>query len=70
MKIFACTIICFLAVASGLKVYEQYPHLTGFSQKRSIMNVMAQVEAVLNNNGPMDAITRILGEFENEIRQE
>jgi len=34
------------------------------------MNIMAQVEAQLKNGGPMDAITRILDEFENEIRAE
>jgi hypothetical protein len=34
------------------------------------MNVMAQVEATLKNGGPMDAITNILAEFENEIHAE
>jgi len=34
------------------------------------MNVMAQVEATIKNNGPLDAITRVLDEYENEIRAE
>lgn len=34
------------------------------------MAVMAQVEAHLKNNGPLDAITRILDEYEENIHAE
>jgi len=44
-------------------MYEKYPALMNFSNKRSIMAVMAQVEATIKNGGPMDAITRILDEY-------
>lgn len=31
---------------------------------------MAQVESTIKNGGPMDAITKVLEEFEEEIKQE
>jgi hypothetical protein len=59
-----------IAATSGLQMFEKYPALINFSAKRSIMSVMAQVEAHLKNGGPMDAITRILAEFEQSIHAE
>lgn len=41
-----------------------------FKSRRSIMQVMAQVESTLKSGGPMDAITKILADFEDEIKQE
>jgi hypothetical protein len=70
MKVFALCLIALVATTQGLQMYEKYGALMNFSAKRSIMNVFAQVEAALKNGGPMDAITRILDEYENEIRAE
>jgi hypothetical protein len=46
---------------------EKYPGAFHFSKKRSIMTVMTQVEATMKAKGPLDAVTRILDEYEAEI---
>jgi len=70
MKAIVLCLICFLAVTNGASMLEKYEHVFSFSQKRSIMNVMTQVEATIKAGGPLDAITRILAEFEQELRNE
>jgi len=69
MKAVLC-LIAIVAFASATSMLERYPTAFTMSKKRSIMNVMVQVEAHLKANGPMDAITRILNEFEQEINAE
>ena len=69
MKYFAIFVLAMVAV-NGLQMYEKYPNLMNFSAKRSIMAVMSQVEAHLANNGPLDAITRLLDEYEDNIHAE
>jgi len=69
MKVFALCLIA-LVCANGLQMYEKYPGLVNFGKKRSIMNVMAQVEEQLKANGPLDAITRVLDEYKEEIHAE
>jgi len=69
-KVFAIFCIALVASASATSMLEKYSGAFTFNKKRSIMNVMAQVEATLKNGGPMDAITRILDEFDAEIRAE
>merc|ERR1712007_47855 len=63
MKVVAICLLALIACTQGLQMYEKYPGLMNFSSKRSIMAVMAQVEATIKNGGPMDAITRILDEY-------
>jgi hypothetical protein len=70
MKVLAIALISMIAVCNGMTMMEKCPMAFNFSKKRSIMNVMAQVEEQLKSGGPMDAITRILAEFEEEIHAE
>jgi hypothetical protein len=67
MKFFAIFALVLVAV-SATSLYDKYP--INFSQKRSIMALLTQVEEKLKAGGPMDAITRILGEFRTEIVSE
>jgi len=70
MKVLAICLIALIAAANGMTMLERYPSAFNFSKKRSIMSVMAQVEATIKANGPLDAITRVLDEYENEIHAE
>ena len=68
-KTFAIFCLTIFAI-NGMTMFEKYPGMMNFSSKRSIMSVMTQVESMLKNGGPLDAITRILGEFEDNIHAE
>lgn len=65
---FALFCIALLATANCMTLMEKYP--VNFSQKRSILNLMVQIESHIKNGGPMDAITNILGDFKTEIENE
>merc|ERR1712113_213269 len=68
MKAVLC-LIAIVAFASATSMLERYPTAFTMSKKRSIMNVMVQVEAHLKANGPMDAITRIIAESQAAITE-
>jgi len=51
-----------------MSIYDKYP--LNFSSKRSIMTLLNQVESMLKNGGPLDAITKMLTEFETTIKEE
>jgi hypothetical protein len=53
-----------------MELNEKFPGMFHFREKRSIMNIMTQVEATMKNGGPLDAITRLLDEYDSEIRNE
>jgi len=61
-------IACIIMGVSSLSMQERYP--INFTQKRSIMTLMTQVEAQLKSGGPLDAITTTLANFKNEIVEE
>lgn len=65
---FALFCIALLATANCMTLMEKYP--VNFSQKRSILNLMVQIESHIKSGGPMNAITNILGEFKTEIENE
>lgn len=65
---FAVILAIFLVAASATSLYDKYP--INFSEKRSIMTLLTQVEAKLKAGGPMDAITTILADFKTEIVEE
>lgn len=41
-----------------------------FGPKRSIFNLLTQIEAKLKLGGPLDAITKMLDDFKKEITNE
>ena len=65
MKFAVVFIVALIAVAqaskSGVTMFLGFP--LNFSPKRSMMNLLAQVEAKLKMNGPLDQITTMLDDF-------
>ena len=65
MKSLALCLVILIATTSATSLFDRYP--MHFSQKRSIMAVLTQVESQLKSGGPMDAITKLLDDFVTEV---
>lgn len=67
---FKLAFVFLLAIAGmhSATLMERFP--INYSPKRSIMTLLTQVENKLKTGGPLDAIQKMLSDFQTEVNEE
>lgn len=66
MKLIVAILV--LAVIANAGVFQKYP--IQYGGKRSIMNIMMEVEAKIKSRSPLDTIHNVLNQFKGAVADE